>query len=135
MNTPSAPPKRVTKQDRTVGERIQALRKSKGFSQTALGSAVGVTFQQIQKYENGLNRVGAGRLSDIARVLEMPVSAFFDGDESDAGQEQAEVFDFLRVHGATDLLRAFNALEDDQVRREVLTIVRRVARFGHEQGT
>ncbi|CAO4145767.1 hypothetical protein DHODJN_09825 [Methylorubrum extorquens] len=66
MGTPSVTPKRATEQDRIVGERIHVLRKSKGLSQTALGSAIGVTFQQIQKYENGLNRVGAGRLSEIA---------------------------------------------------------------------
>jgi transcriptional regulator with XRE-family HTH domain len=135
MNTPGATPKKTTEQDRIVGERIQALRKSKGLSQTALGSALGVTFQQVQKYERGMNRVGAGRLSEIARVLEVPVTTFFDSDEGDAGQEQAEVFGILRTHGAADLLRAFNALEDDQMRRDVLAIVRRVARIGQDQAS
>jgi transcriptional regulator with XRE-family HTH domain len=127
MDTPNASPKRATDQDRVVGERIKVLRKSKGLSQTALGSAIGVTFQQIQKYENGMNRVGASRLSDIARVLEVRVSSFYDGDEG-GGEDRAEVFSFLRTHGAIDLLRAFSEIEDDQLRREVLAIVRTVAR-------
>jgi transcriptional regulator with XRE-family HTH domain len=118
----------VTEQDRLVGERIKVLRKSKGISQTALGSAIGVTFQQIQKYENGMNRVGASRLSDIARVLEVPVSSFYDCDE-DGGEDRAEVFGFLRTHGAIDLLHAFSEVEDDQLRREVLAIVRTVVRI------
>lgn len=66
MDTPNARPKCATDQDRLVGERIHVLRKSKGLTQTELGRAIGVTFQQVQKYENGMNRVGASRLSDIA---------------------------------------------------------------------
>ncbi|UYW24866.1 helix-turn-helix domain-containing protein [Methylorubrum extorquens] len=127
MDTPNARPKRATDLDRLVGERIQVLRKSKGLTQTALGQAIGVTFQQVQKYENGMNRVGASRLSDIARVLEVRVSSFYDGDEGE-GEDRAEVFGFLRTHGAIDLLRAFSEIDDDQLRREVLAIVRTVAR-------
>lgn len=127
MDTPNAPPKRATEQDRLVGERIKVLRKSKGISQTTLGRAIGVTCQQIQKYENGSNRVGASRLSDIARVLEAQVSSFYDGDEG-GSEDRAEAFGFLRTHGAIGLLRAFSEIEDDQLRREVLAIVRTVAR-------
>ncbi len=77
MDTPNEP-KRVTEQDRLVGQRIKMLRQSKGISQSVLGRALSVTFQQIQKYENGVNRVGASRLSEVARVLEVPVSTFFE---------------------------------------------------------
>ncbi|CAO4183405.1 helix-turn-helix domain-containing protein [Methylorubrum aminovorans] len=133
MDTPSTTPKRATEQDRVVGQRIQVLRKARGLSQGALGSAIGVTFQQVQKYENGSNRVGASRLSDIARVLEVPVSALFAGDDGGAGQKQGEMFDFLLTPGAVDLLRAFAEIEDDQMRREVLAIVRSMARLGQEQ--
>lgn len=133
MDTPSALRRRATKQDHIVGERIQALRKAKGLSQTALGKAVGVTFQQIQKYENGLNRVGASRLSDIARILEVPVSALLDGDDGGDVEERVEAFGFLHTYGAVDLLRAFNAIDDDRTRREVLAIVRSVARLQHGQ--
>ena len=135
MDNPSATPRRVTEQDRTVGERIQVLRKAKGLSQAALGSAVGVTFQQIQKYENGSNRVGASRLSEITSVLEVPVSSFFDSDDGDAGQEQVEAFGFLGTRGAVELLRAFAEIDDDHLRREVLVLVRGVARIRQEQDT
>ena len=120
-------PKHTTDVDRLVGLRITALRKARGLSQTALGQAVGVTFQQVQKYEKGQNRVGAGRLRDIAHLLEVPVSAFFD-EEGGAERAGADVFGFLRAPGAMDLLRAFATVEDDAVRREIVGLVRAIAR-------
>lgn len=129
MSLPSATPKRATEQDRIVGERIVALRKAKGLSQTALGTAVGVTFQQVQKYEKGTNRVGAGRLREIARLLDVPVSAFFDEGPGGGDDVQAELFGLLRTPGAVELLRAFDAIDDEGRRREVLTVVRGAARL------
>ena len=121
-------PKQTTDVDRLVGLRITALRKARGLSQTALGTAVGVTFQQVQKYEKGQNRVGAGRLREIARLLEVPVSVFFE--ESEAGDgTQDEAFGFLGAHGASDLLRAYAQIHDAQMRRDVLALVRSVARL------
>ncbi len=128
MSTSVPKPRQTTEADRIVGLRITTLRKARGLSQTALGTAVGVTFQQVQKYEKGLNRVGAGRLSEIAHLLEVPVSAFFEEADGATTQKQTEVVDFLRVHGAVDLLRALATIEDDQLRRKVLAIVRSVAR-------
>jgi transcriptional regulator with XRE-family HTH domain len=122
-------PKQTTEVDRLVGIRITALRKAKGLSQTALGNAVGVTFQQVQKYEKGQNRVGAGRLREIARLLEVPVSAFFE-EPGEAGNRDDNVFGFLSTQGAIDILRAYVQIEDDQLRREVLAIVRSAARIG-----
>ena len=133
MHTPSASPKRTTEQDRLVGQRIKLLRKSKGISQTTLGRALGVTFQQIQKYENGANRVGARRLSEVARVLEIPVSTFFEEGGGLVEQGQKEAFEFLRVPGAVDLLNAFITIEDNRLRREVLALVRSAARMGQDQ--
>ncbi|RVU18031.1 helix-turn-helix domain-containing protein [Methylobacterium oryzihabitans] len=121
-------PKQTTEVDRLVGVRITALRKAKGLSQTALGNAVGVTFQQVQKYEKGQNRVGAGRLREIARLLEVPVSAFFEDRAEETGGDD-NVFGFLNVPGAIDLLRAYVQVEDDQMRREVLSITRSAARL------
>ncbi|MGY2050174.1 helix-turn-helix domain-containing protein [Methylobacterium sp. JK268] len=121
-------PKQTTEVDRLVGIRITALRKAKGLSQTALGNAVGVTFQQVQKYEKGQNRVGAGRLREIARLLEVPVSAFFE-DPNDGQSRDENVFGFLSTQGAIDVLRAYVQIEDDQLRREVLAIVRSAARL------
>ncbi|ACA16909.1 transcriptional regulator, XRE family [Methylobacterium sp. 4-46] len=126
-------PKQTTEVDRLVGIRITALRKAKGLSQTALGNAVGVTFQQVQKYEKGQNRVGAGRLREIARLLEVPVSAFFE-DPSDTQGNDENVFGFLSTQGAIDVLRAYVQIEDDQLRREVLAIVRSAARLSRPAG-
>lgn len=133
MHIPSASPKRTTEQDRLVGQRIKLLRKSKGISQTTLGRALGVTFQQIQKYENGANRVGASRLSEVARVLEIPVSTFFEEGGGLVEQGQKEAFEFLRVPGAVDLLNAFITIEDNRLRREVLALVRSAARKAQDQ--
>ena len=119
--------KSATDVDRTVGVRIKALRKAKGLTQGALGAAVGVTFQQVQKYENGTNRVGASRLQDFARALEVPVSALF-GEAEDT--DQTDVFAFLGEMGAIDLLKAYAAIKDEQHRRDILVIVRTVARIG-----
>src|SRR3954453_23874231 len=74
-----AGPKEPQPIDRHVGARIRHKRMMLGVSQEALGDALGVTFQQVQKYEKGMNRVGASRLQAIANFLEVPVSYFFDG--------------------------------------------------------
>ena len=123
--------KQTTDVDRLVGLRITALRKARGLSQTALGTAVGVTFQQVQKYEKGQNRVGAGRLREIARLLEVPVAAFFEEDGLE--NKQADIFGFLGANGAIELLRTYASIEDEELRREVLAIVRTASRFDRKK--
>jgi transcriptional regulator with XRE-family HTH domain len=120
-------PKDATNIDQVVGARIATMRKAKGFSQTALGDFVGVTFQQIQKYEKGLNRVGAGRLQSIAKFLEIPVATLFS-DETEA-KTQAGSFDILNLPGAVELLEAFASIEGVQLRRNVLSLARTAARM------
>ena len=119
--------KSTTDIDRTLGVRIKALRKSQGMSQAALGQAIGVTFQQVQKYENGRNRLGASRLGEMARVLGVPVSALFGEIE---GIDQADVVALLGATGAMALLSAYKAIDDEQLRRDVLAIVCTAARIG-----
>src|SRR6266478_9270897 len=65
--------------DRHVGNRVRMRRKMLSMSQTKLGDALGITFQQVQKYENGTNRIGASRLEQISHVLQVPVAFFFEG--------------------------------------------------------
>ena len=120
-------PKSATATDYGVGIRIATLRKAKGLSQTALGTAIGVTFQQVQKYEKGTNRVGASRLQQIAQMLDVQVSTFFSDDEN-ASEENG--FAFMSSEGALDLLRAYVEIEDEQLRRDVIAIVRIAARMG-----
>ncbi|KQP50805.1 hypothetical protein ASG40_12810 [Methylobacterium sp. Leaf399] len=118
----------TTDDDRTVGTRIMKLRKAKGISRSALGAAISVTFQQVLKYEKGLNRVGAGRLHEIAKHLEVPVSALFD----EGGEEgTSEMFDLKVEAGAIELLKAYAAIEDVDLRRNVLAIVRTAVHLGH----
>lgn len=116
--------------DQTVGMRITALRKARGLSQTALGKAVGVTFQQIQKYERGTNRVGASRLQQIAKSLDVPVSALFDEKTEETGQFSD--LSFLATPGAVALLKAFAEIENGELRRNVLALARDAARLSEK---
>ena len=119
--------KDATETDHILGARIAAVRKAKGLSQTALGTALGVTFQQIQKYEKGQNRMGAGRLQVAAKFLDVPVSMLFSDDTE--AKEKTGAFEFLNLPGAVELLKAFAAIEDVQLRRDVLTIARTAAKM------
>ena len=119
-------PKEATEVDQTVGARITAMRKAKGLSQADLGVAVGVTFQQIQKYEKGINRVGASRLQQIAKCLDVPVSTLFE-DNAEMAKQPGDLL-LLGTHGAVTLLKAFAEIENNELRRNVLAIVRDIAR-------
>lgn len=118
--------KDATDIDRTVGQRIASFRKTKGMSQSHLGKAIGVTFQQVQKYETGRNRVGASRLKQISTVLGVPIATLFADGELEIN---ADAFAFLMEPGAIELLKAYAAIEDVQLRRDVLAIVRTAARI------
>ncbi|MCJ2091590.1 helix-turn-helix domain-containing protein [Methylobacterium sp. J-072] len=128
MSNPTPKPKQTTAIDHGVGSRIAFLRAANGLSQSALASALGVSFQQVQKYETGKNRVGAGRLQAIAERLGVPVASFFE-PEPEAATENGPAL--LRVAGAVELLRAYNQITDDQMRRDVIALVKSAARIGH----
>ena len=119
--------KRPDPVDVEVGHRIRIQRLSRGMSQTALANHLGVTFQQVQKYEKGVNRVGAGRLTRIAEVLGIPVNAFFTGKEMLDDEEQkageASPLKLLTVPGAFRLLRAYSDLDDANLRRSIVDLV------------
>ena len=117
-----------------VGGRIRLRRMMSGLSQERLGEQMGLTFQQIQKYEKGANRVGASRLFQLAQVLKVPVSYFFDDLESDhdslkpAGfaepNSQDFVLEFLNSREGLELNRAFVKIQDPQVRRRILELIK-----------
>lgn len=113
--------------DRAVGLRIAALRKRMGMSQDTLGAALGVTYQQVQKYEKGRNRIGAGRLREVARALVVPVSDLLD-DPVD--RHPSDVLVLLAETGAVDVLQAFATIEDAALRQDVLALVRSAVRIG-----
>ena len=115
-------PKRIDRVDMRVGGRIRAYRRSLGMSQTALGNKVGVTFQQIQKYENGINRIGSGRLSNIAAALGVDVAALF-GDESGKNRTaQHALAAILRQPYAARLVKAFGAIANAKQRLALVTL-------------
>jgi transcriptional regulator with XRE-family HTH domain len=92
-------------EDLEIGQKIRALRVAKGVSQTTLADGLGVTFQQIQKYEKGANRVSAGRLQKIARMLDTPIT-FFYGEQRTKKQEDNGLA-LIQSKGAMRLLRAY----------------------------
>ena len=102
-----------------VGKRIRQRRWMNGTTQQQLAEAVGIKFQQIQKYETGMNRVSASRLWDIAHVLAVPVSFFFDGLDAEGGETlQGDMpSDVLTDKEALELLRAYDAIPENQRRR------------------
>ena len=116
-----------------VGSRVRLRRNMLGMSQEKLGEALGITFQQIQKYEKGTNRVGASRLQAIATVLQVPVAFFFEdapGHQAAFAGGLAEdsstayVVDFLNSAEGLQLNRAFVKIADAKVRRKVIDLVK-----------
>lgn len=120
--------------DRHVGSRVRLRRQLLNMSQERLGDELGVTFQQVQKYERGTNRVGAGRLWVLARVLDVPVSFFYEGvAETMAqpgfsdGDQTPIVDDFIQSADGVALAQAFAKIRDPKVRRRILELVRTLA--------
>jgi transcriptional regulator with XRE-family HTH domain len=117
--------------DKHVGSRVRMRRMMIGMSQEKLGEKLGITFQQIQKYEKGTNRIGASRLQQIASVLSVPVSFFFEGAPvtgaaeaaSDAPTSLAYVSDFLATSDGLALTKAFMKVKDPKVRRRIVDLV------------
>ena len=110
--------KGITEVDQRIGARVRKRRKQLRLSQTALGNLIGVSFQQIQKYERGKNRIGAGRLLTVAEVLGVPVDYFFT--ESDSPSPES-------TPGAFDLLLAYAAFKDEGAREAVVHCARILA--------
>ena len=119
-----------------VGSRIRLRRNMLGLSQEKLGESLGITFQQIQKYEKGTNRVGASRLQAISAVLNVSVSFFFEdapGSNNDGQPGFAEdndatyVVDFLSSNEGIQLTRAFTKISDPKVRRKIIDLVKPLA--------
>ena len=98
-----------TAEDVVIGQKLRALRLDRGLSQSELAGRVGVTFQQLQKYESGVNRISAGRLARIAAALDVPVTAFYDAADAERGDHS---FAYLRSAGAVRLARAYSTIAE-----------------------
>ena len=123
------PARRADADDATVGHNIRVQRLAKKMSQSALAEAIGITFQQVQKYEKGVNRVGAGRLVRVAEALDVQVSFFFGG--TDVGSEETRaILGFLDTGYSLRLLRAFSRIPPGSVQRAVVDLVESIAPEG-----
>ena len=124
--------------DKHVGSRVRMRRMMLGMSQEKLGDALELTFQQVQKYEKGTNRIGASRLQQIAHFLQVPVSFFFEGAPNlpggSAGGAEAPspayVSDFLATADGLALTKAFMRIEDPKLRRRIVDLVSQIAGEG-----
>ncbi|MBX9592962.1 MAG: helix-turn-helix domain-containing protein [Roseomonas sp.] len=123
-----------------VGSRVRLRRTLLGMSQEKLGEALGLTFQQVQKYERGVNRIGASRLFDLSRVLDVPIGFFFDDMPPEMGgsqsnrrfggfQEVQEGFedDTLHRRETLELVRAYYRITDPSVRKRVFDLIKSLA--------
>ena len=117
--------------DTYVGRRIRDKRNERGMSQTEVANALGVTFQQVQKYERGKNRVGASRLFDLSRILSVPVQYFFAGlnNQSTPVEKEDDNVIHLMKPDTVELAEAYYKVENPQVRRQILSTIRSIS-FG-----
>jgi transcriptional regulator with XRE-family HTH domain len=121
--------------DKYVGSRVRMRRIMLGMSQEKLGEALGLTFQQVQKYEKGTNRVGASRIQQISEILQVPVSFLFEGGPSGTtnggsfseGSSPSYISDFLATSEGLALTRAFTRITDAKLRRSIVEMVEQVA--------
>jgi transcriptional regulator with XRE-family HTH domain len=124
--------------DKHVGSRVRMRRVLLGLSQEKLGAALGLTFQQVQKYEKGTNRIGASRLQEISKTLNIAPSYFFDGapvsgstpemgGTGTEGSSASFVIDFIGTAEGVQLNKAFARIKNPQVRKRVIDLVSAIA--------
>ena len=111
--------------DIVVGQRVRQRRQLLGLSQTKLADSLNVTFQQVQKYERGSNRVGAGRLYQLSQVLDVPVGYFFETLEPGGANADGTAQDLTREQML--LLRSFETIADSSLRRRIYDLVREIS--------
>jgi transcriptional regulator with XRE-family HTH domain len=124
--------------DKHVGSRVRMRRMMLGMSQEKLGDALTLTFQQVQKYEKGTNRIGASRLQQISHILQVPVAFFFEGapqhtdsntmaNPMEPAPSPTYVSDFLATSDGLSLTKAFMRIPDPKLRRRIVDLVQQIA--------
>ena len=111
------------KTDRKIGALVRARRIFLGVTQTALGEKLGLTFQQIQKYENGINRISATRLKEISEALGVSINYFFPDKESTIGDQETSPVDLLSTALNLRMLRAFSQISDPKLREGLVRLI------------
>ena len=121
-------PRSAGKSDIEMGKRIRLRRVEMNMSQAELGDELGVSFQQVQNYEKGVNRIGANRLQQIASALKTDVNFFF-GDETGKGRARTEVESllFLDANFSLRLLRAYSSIKDQNIQRKFVSLIESIA--------
>jgi transcriptional regulator with XRE-family HTH domain len=124
-------PRSVGPKDKEMGQRIRLRRVEQHISQSELGEKLGVSFQQIQKYEKGVNRVPHSRLQSIAAALDVPIGFFFGSNGADNKQQrEVESLMFMDSSFSLRLLRAYAAIPDATMRRQFVVLMERVSGTG-----
>ncbi len=113
-----------------IGRRLRQARLARGLSQDMLGKRLGITYQQVQKYESGANRIGGSRLWDICRLLDVPVGFFFEGlpGSEGAGCEEEDSQDVVLSRRCFSLAREIELIRDDAVKMRLAGLVKAIAR-------
>ncbi|MBY7648984.1 MAG: transcriptional regulator [Candidatus Liberibacter europaeus] len=122
--------------DINVGKRIRLRRTILGMSQEKLGESLGITFQQVQKYEKGTNRVGASRLQSISEALDIPISFFFDvapAVNSEFSSEENSVIDFLSSPEGLRLNRYFIRIKDVKTRQKIIELLKSIVSIENDK--
>ena len=124
--------RRADLRDAEVGRRVRSRRLECRLSQTELADRIGVTFQQVQKYEKGVNRIGAGRLQRISEALEVPISFFFGtgaggGSTRDLNTGVESVFGFLQTSGSVRIVKAFHKIKSRKARQLLVEMAEELA--------
>jgi len=113
--------------DAMVGAKVRVFRINRGISQTALAEKLGVTFQQVQKYEKGANRIGASRLSQIATALDISIADLFEPSREKKAADIDSPFKLLAEPGALRVLKAYVQTSDPAVRRAIVKLIEGIA--------
>ncbi len=135
------PKKQANPIDAQVGNRVRLRRMLIGMSQERLGELLGLTFQQVQKYEKGVNRIGAGRLYEVSRILGVPIDYFYEGvngqlagavQAANPGPESPPIMEFVSSGEGLQLSLAFMRIKDPKVRKRVLDLVKSLVEEGEQ---
>jgi transcriptional regulator with XRE-family HTH domain len=123
--------RRADSRDEEVGRRVRSRRMECRLSQTQLADKIGVTFQQLQKYEKGVNRIGAGRLQRISEALAVPITFFFETSPHAASRGEnsapASVFEFMQTTGSVRIVKAFHKIKNRKARELLVNMVEQFA--------
>ena len=120
--------------DVVVGRNIRIRRLERKMSQTELGDSLGITFQQVQKYEKGVNRVGASRLIQIAGALGVPIDSLFEGAGPEAADKSDSPLELMSDPQALRLAQAFAGIGDSKVRRSIVNLVEKIVGYPRRSG-